>query len=198
MKKIIITFFLMILMTSCGKLKKNNVSSDRKIIEDKQNQDANSLKTKSNEIKTLSYIEHLSEKKLPLKDSTNFDSFRRNQILSKKEIRELKLDTKFKNITNFQLRYKVNLSDHFKSVVLTYERGEMELLTYLINYDENFKIIDVLNIAYDEIAESVISTRSTINKNKITVENINWANEKPEIETSIYIIKSNGKFEIKK
>jgi hypothetical protein len=54
-----------------------------------------------------------------------------------------------------------------------------------------------LNIAYDEIAESLLSTRSTINKNEVIVENINWANEKPKIETLKYTIKNNGKFEIK-
>lgn len=47
--------------------------------------------------------------------------------------------------------------------------NEHELITHLINIDKNGNIIDTLNIAYDEIAESWSKTTSALQKEQITV-----------------------------
>ena len=75
-------------------------------------------------------------------------------------------------------------------------KGENELVTTLVNIDQNNTIIDHLDIAYDEIAESALRTISIISKANIVVEDWNYFNENNQKTTKTYLVTSDGKFEI--
>lgn len=87
-------------------------------------------------------------------------------------------------------------SKNFYSVVLTVKKGENEIETSLVNYDLEGNIIDLLIVAYDEIAESFFKKQSKIDKDKITVKSIEWIDTKKET-IAIMVINPNGKFSIK-
>ncbi len=93
-----------------------------------------------------------------------------------------------------RFRYGLNFSDQFNSIVVSYYDGEHELYTTLLNVDGNNKIIDQLEIAYDEIAESALRKSSTINKDKIIVEDWNFFREENQKITKTYFVTSEGKF----
>ena len=69
-------------------------------------------------------------------------------------------------ITNVSINYELPYSQNFKTFVFTYQDGEMELNTFMITFDKKYNLIDKLQIAYDEIAESWLMTNSKIYKNK--------------------------------
>ena len=73
---------------------------------------------------------------------------------------------KLKYIYTFQAAYKIEFSKNFYSIVVHVLKGDHELETILINYNDFEDIIDYKTIAYDEIAESISQTTATIEKNK--------------------------------
>ncbi|MDR6786633.1 ABC-type enterochelin transport system substrate-binding protein [Pedobacter africanus] len=138
----------------------------------------------------------LVERNLPITDSTNFDNFEKFGMRDKGFLKRIKFDPRRKDATNFRLNYKIPFSENFTSVVITYKGGENELFTILLTVDKNDKIIDKLEIAYDEIAESAFGKTSKIEKDKIVVTSSNWMNaEKPIFKDETYVLDKTGKFE---
>ena len=95
---------------------------------------------------------------------------------------------------DISVNYELPYSENFRTFVFTFQDGEMELKTFMVTFDKNFKKIDTLQIAYDEIAESWMWTKSEISKSKIEVKDYNESSGETEITTTIYKIDENGKF----
>ncbi|WP_164110162.1 MULTISPECIES: hypothetical protein [unclassified Sphingobacterium] len=58
------------------------------------------------------------------------------------------------NAEYFRLGFKVSFSENFHAIVITYRDGEHELITTLVTLDKSGYIIDQLDIANNEVAES--------------------------------------------
>ncbi|TJZ61509.1 hypothetical protein FAZ15_09980 [Sphingobacterium olei] len=139
-------------------------------------------------------LARLPVRDLPIMDSTSFDNFEKYGIRDNGFLKRIKFDPRRKEANNFRLNYKIPLSENFTSVVISYQCGEHELFTTLITINKDNKIIDKLEIAYDEIAESAFGKTSKIEKDKIMVTSSNWMSEVPVFETETYILEYNGKF----
>lgn len=133
----------------------------------------------------------------PVTDSTSFDDFEKSGIPDTGFLKRINFDPRRKDATHFRLKYQLPFSDNFTSVVITYQCGEHELFTTLITVNKENKIIDKLEIAYAEVAESAFSKTSQIEKDKIMVTSSNWMSEQPVFETETYILTSDGKFKKK-
>ena len=142
---------------------------------------------------TFQFIEKYSVRALPLTDSTNFDNYKGATTLTNEQSKLLKLEKiePDKDVT-FRINYRLNLSPNFKSLVVSYYPNEQELFTVLINYTNSFDIVDFKTIAYDEIAESFIKTKSLISKDKIEVIQRDESSGRPEIKTTKFEIKKDG------
>lgn len=130
----------------------------------------------------------------PIIDSTNFDNFEKSGIRDKGFLKRIKFDPRRKDATNFRLLYKIPFSEGYTAMVVSYQCGEHELFTILITIGKDNKIIDKLEIAYDEVAESAFGKASKIEKDKIVVTSANWMSEEPIFDAETYIIQINGKF----
>ncbi|MGJ1283668.1 hypothetical protein ACR79P_06595 [Sphingobacterium spiritivorum] len=133
-------------------------------------------------------------KQLPVTDSTNFDNYKPATKQNPELIEKINLKKAIEDATDFNINYSIPFSEKFETVVVTYHKGEMELCTSMLTVDKNYKIIDILPVAYDEVAESAFRKISTIEKGKITVEDWNYMQEEPTKETHIYTLQENGKF----
>lgn len=133
-------------------------------------------------------------RKLPVVDSTSFDDFEGKTVLSKEIAAKLKLKIDDPEHQHFYSRYRVTLSDKIDAVVVTLA-GEFEMQTFLISYTkEDYRVIDKVVIAYDEIAESAFSSIGKVSKTGIVVTNYNYMDEEPVIETLKYQIEPSGRF----
>lgn len=131
----------------------------------------------------------------PIMDSTRFEDLEKMSVGDNGFLKQIKFAPRRKDATNIKLRYIVPFSKNFTSVVVTYQGGEHELFTTLVTVNKENKIIDKLEIAYDEIAESAFGKTSKIEKDKIAVTSSDWImSEEPVFETETYIVESNGKF----
>lgn len=131
----------------------------------------------------------------PVLDSTNFDNYQvedgiKNDTFFKK-IRFLLQNNDAENIV---LNYSLNYSKGFRSYVISYYRGEHEIVTKLLNVDQNYQILDELEIAYDEIAESAFRKSSTLKAHEIVVEEWNYMSAPPIKNIENYQISKEGKF----
>ncbi|QQT25592.1 hypothetical protein [Sphingobacterium spiritivorum] len=133
-------------------------------------------------------------KQLPFTDSTNFDNYKPVTKQNPELLKKLNLEKAIADATDFNINYSLPLSNNFQTVVITYHKGEMELCTSMLTVDKNTKIIDILPVAYDEVAESAFRKISVIEKDKITVDDWNYMQEEPTKETKKYILQENGKF----
>ena len=139
----------------------------------------------------------LPNKSFPLIDSTSFDNYNHQQgIKNDLFFKKIQFKKDQPEIENTRLRYQVHFSEKFQSVVISYYQGEHELFTTLVNIGENNQIIDLLDIAYDEIAESAFRKTSSINQNKIVVEDWNYMNDEPIKTITTYQISKEGKFKL--
>lgn len=146
------------------------------------------------QLKKVDLMAGVPFKKLPFTDSTSFDNFEGKTPLSKEIVSQLKLKSEDPEHQNFYSRYRVALSDKIDAVVVTLT-GEFEMQTFLISYaKEDYKMIDKVVIAYDEIAESAFSSIGKVSRNEIAVTNYNYMADEPVIETQKYRIESSGKF----
>ena len=132
-----------------------------------------------------SFLSEYPYKPVPFIDSTNFNNTKATKELTVQQRKLLHLDKILGEnysdvIQSIQISYRVNLSDNFSTIVMSYELGEHELLTTLVNYDDNFKPIAWKEIAYDEIAEGLIRKHSKIYKDSILVSKINYYEEVPD------------------
>lgn len=188
MKLVKLAIIMSLFLTGCKESAQNKSTA----VQDKEEQPAT---PKDHTTDAFSNVETIQ---LPFMDSTNFDNFKENKKLTDSEVDILKLKTINQDAANFFIRYKVPFSNTFRSVVVTYQLGEFELVTMLINYDTGYHIIDKLDIAYDEIAESQLRKQSLLEKNSIKVEDINWFEETSAKEAVIYEISPEGKIIAKK
>ena len=139
----------------------------------------------------------LPNKSFPLIDSTNFDNYNHQQgIKNDLFFKKIQFKKDQPEIQDSRLRYQLHFSEKFQSVVISYYQGEHELFTTLVNIGENDQIIDQLDIAYDEIAESAFKKTSSINQNKIVVEDWNYMNAEPIKTITTYQILKEGKFKL--
>ncbi|WP_373784550.1 hypothetical protein [Kaistella sp.] len=181
--------------TGCYEKSSKNQSSSKetKILKDTVTvvKEKNILNTINNQFSDV------PNKSLPLVDSTNFDNYNHQQ--------EIKNDLFFKKIAfkkdqpeveNSRLRYQLDFSERFQSVVISYYQGEHELFTTLIIIGKNDQIIDQLDIAYDEIAESAFRKTSSIDQNRIIVEDWNYMTDEPTKTVTAYQISKEGKFKL--
>ena len=133
----------------------------------------------------------------PIVDSTNFDNYKdQDGIKDDLFIQEIEFKKNNPDAENIRLRYRLNYSDHYYSAVISYRSGEHELFTTLVNISETKKIIDQLVIAYDEIAESALRKISSIDQDKIVIEDWNYFNEDPINKVTKYEISKEGKFKL--
>src|SRR5690606_23529075 len=106
-----------------------------------------------------------------------FENFEQIGMPDKGFLKRIKFNSERTDAKNFRLNYTIPFSKNFTSLVLTYQSGEYELFTTLITLGKEDQIIDRLDVAYDEIAESAFSKTSQIEKDKITVTDWNWISE---------------------
>ncbi|MFJ1490303.1 hypothetical protein [Capnocytophaga canis] len=129
----------------------------------------------------------------PKKEQTNADNYDSLPPLNSRQARLL-LSGLFPNAENFKRVYTVPFSDDFTSVAVAFQLGDSQFFTMIFNLDKNNQIIDNLLIAYDEIAESFVSTESVLNKDSIVVRKEFYENA----ITFTYEISPKGEFVLKK
>lgn len=163
-----------------------------------------SVKEKPKAVEEIKFMK-VDMESFPVSEDTSFDiydkSYRENHPVTRvytklknEEIHKLGLQDWLKNGTNISVNYELPYSDIFRTFVFTFQDGEMELKTFMVTFDKNFKKIDELQIAYDEIAESWMRTKSEITKDKIEVIEHNESSGEAEITTTLYKINKKGKF----
>ncbi|UIR57295.1 hypothetical protein LZQ00_05630 [Sphingobacterium sp. SRCM116780] len=182
-----ITFLSILLLSSCNQ---NKVNQKTEKIENNKISFQPKIDTATKEIPLFKAIE---TRTLPFTDSTNFDNFLGKDSMPDEVISQLHLGDIEPQKEAYFLRYKFPLSTNFESIVVTIQ-SEMEMSTYVINYSSDFKIIDKLKIAYDEIAESAFCTVSHITTKDIVCDEYNYMEEVPKKETFHYAIDKTGKF----
>lgn len=144
---------------------------------------------------SIQLLETLPVRNFPITDSTGFDNFNQIGIPDNGFLKRIQFNPEHTEANDFRLNYKIPFSENFTSLVITYQRGEHELITMLLTVSKEEKIIDSLEISYDEIAESAFSKCSTIEKNKITVTDWNWmSGDEPISDTHRYKLNSKGTF----
>ncbi|MFD1770438.1 hypothetical protein [Sphingobacterium suaedae] len=131
----------------------------------------------------------------PITDSTRFDNYEKSGIPDHGLLKKINFDPRRKDATHFRLHYTVPFSKNFSAVAVSYRGGENELFTILITVNQEGRIIDKLEIAYDEVAESAFSKTSRIEKDAIWVTSANWMSEVPIFETQLYSVESDGTFQ---
>lgn len=144
---------------------------------------------------TIPELEELSLKEFPFVDSTNFDNDDNKGLKDADLLKRIRFDVEEVNLEQVRLRYKLNYSPNYYSVVLTYPLGEHELITTLFNINKRGKILDFLDIAYDEIAESAFRKESLLKKNEVILTDWNYMSEEPTKTVTRYSITEQGKFE---
>lgn len=133
-------------------------------------------------------------KKLPVVDSTNFDNFNGENLLSAKLVSKLQLKSIDPNYQNFHSRYRLAFTNDIDLIVITLA-AENEMKTYLISYTkDDYQLIDKVMISYDEIAESAFQSVGKITANEVVVTNYNYMDNEPKVEVKKYRIDKTGKF----
>ncbi len=184
---------ILLLSISCGNNKKTEIVKEN--IETENIAIDSSIPLTIQEVNIeLDFLKNLKVVELPYRDSTNFDNHRNVRQMAENEIEQLKLKSKVPDGSEFALNYKIHFSNNFYAIVINYQLGDHELFSTLITYDNAYNIIDLLNVAYDEIAESWFRKESTIYKEHIVVEDISYTDGNPQIVKTNYKIDSNGMF----
>lgn len=156
---------------------------------------------KKDDISFIKIVNDIKIKSTPLIDSTNFDMFIDEDDYKKVDVQVLNLEKIYPNFNkegyNYRAiaSYRVEISEEFHSIVVTILKGEHEMESILINYDFEGNIMDSKVISYDEIAEGQSRIESKIEENKLTINSIQWIDEK-KVETTSFQIKANGKIEL--
>ena len=148
----------------------------------------------NNKGKEEEVINRLPIKNFVIIDSTNFDNYQVQGIADDTFIKAIKFQSTNTTAEHFRLRYKVPFSENFHAIVITYRDGEHELITTLVTLDKNGHIIDQVDIAYDEVAESAFSKVGKIEKDRISIQNWNYMDEVPTREETLFSVLETGKF----
>lgn len=189
-------FFLAVLavLFSCKDSSKESQDSSKK--DKSANKNVNSV-TDDSVNDEYSFLSEYPNKALPFVDSTNFNNINKAKQLTEQQKDLLRLDKilgeSYSDIVqSLQINYRVNLSDNFSTIIMSYELGEHELLSKIINYDVHFMPIAWQEIAYDEIAEGLVRKQSKIYKDSIIVSRINYFDEIPDTTFTKFKIEQNG------
>lgn len=132
-------------------------------------------------------------KKIPAVDSTNFYYVSHLKPLADADVQKLGLNTLFEDGSQFQINSRYELQPDFKTITVTFHKGEMEITTQLLNFDKQGRMIDHVEIAYDEIAESAFRKSSHISKDKIVLTDENYLVDPAKIQEFTYKILPSGK-----
>ncbi|WP_028891316.1 hypothetical protein [Tenacibaculum sp. 47A_GOM-205m] len=150
---------------------------------------ATAVSCKSNK---YSFLNEYPTKTVPLTDSTNFSNHAEGKLLTKSQQELLKLPSIFEDQlteeSKIGVSYLPKLSENFQSVVYYFYPNNNELISMLVTYDKQFNIINSQVLAYDEIAEGMLRTTSTLNKNSI--ELVEYISDSPS--TIIFNILEDG------
>jgi|GEM_PF-755603 len=205
MKKKLFAIIITTIIVSCNeKAPKKENSEKTEIAVQKNEQPEKSILETEKPSSEWGYMK-VDVENFPVTEETSFDtydeSYRENHPdgrvytkLKKEQIQKLGLQDWLKNGTDISVNYELPYSENFRTFVFTFQDGEMELKTFMVTFDKKFKKIDELQIAYDEIAESWMWTKSAISKNKIEVKDYNESSGETEITTTIYKLDENGRF----
>ena len=122
-----------------------------------------------------SFLNKYPVKNLPITDSTNFSNHVEGKLLTKEEQEKLALRDVFGEQLDTQnvkagISYLPKISDKFTSVVFYLYSDNTELTSVLVNYDQDFKIINNQMVAYDEIADGLLKSQSMIYNDKIVLK----------------------------
>ena len=171
------------------------LSCDNKV-EKKSNEKLDTITNneKENPKLKVNLFENIPTKNFPIIDSTNFDNFESFGRPDNGILKKIKLETNKEDTKNYRINYIIPFSENFTSITVTYQSGDHEMFTSIITINSENEIIDMLEIAYDEIAESAFQKTSKIDKEKIIITEWNWMSEEPDTEIETYILLSNGKF----
>lgn len=189
--KPLLTIAVLLLLMSCNQQNEKtntNRPEQEEVVAEKQ-EDLKNTTT------TIPELEELSLKEFPFVDSTNFDNDDNKGLKDADLLKRIRFDVEEVNLEQVRLRYKLNYSPNYYSVVLTYPLGEHELITTLFNINKRGKILDFLDIAYDEIAESAFRKESLLKKNEVILTDWNYMSEEPTKTVTRYSITEQGKFE---
>lgn len=189
--KPLLTIACLLLLMSCNQQNEKtntNKPKQEEVVAEKQEEVKNTNTT-------IPELEELSLKEFPFVDSTNFDNDDNKGIKDADLLKRIRFDVEDVNLKQVRLRYKLNYSPNYYSVVLTYPLGEHELITTLFNINKRGKILDFLDIAYDEIAESAFRKESLLKKNEVILTDWNYMSEEPTKTVTRYSINEQGKFE---
>ena len=144
-------------------------------------------------VNKYSFLNDYPTKTVPLVDSTNFSNHVEGKLLTKPQQELLKLPSIFEEQLNDEnakigISYLPKLSENFQSVVYYFYPNNTELISMLVNYDDQFNIINSQILAYDEITEGMLKTTSTLDKNSI--ELVEYISDTPS--TIIFNILEDG------
>ena len=191
LKSYFVSSLLILIMIGC---KKNHGLNENTNMVDETSVIRNEQLT---EVDHFNTFPDLPIRTIPFIDSTNFNNYvDEDGIKNDLFIQKIGFEKHNPETENIRLRYRIHYSDTFYSAIISYRSGEHELFTSLLNIDKDKKIIDQLNIAYDEIAESAFRKTSTFNPNKIVVEDWNYMSEPPIKKTEAYTISKEGMFKL--
>ena len=171
------------------------LSCDNKV-EKKSNEKLDTITNneKENPKLKVNLFENIPTKNFPIIDSTNFDNFESFGRPDNGILKKIKLETNKEDTKNYRINYKIPFSENFTSITFSYQSGDHELFTSIITVNNQNEIIDILEIAYDEIAESAFQKTSKIDKEKIIITEWNWMSGEPVTEIETYILQDSGKF----
>ena len=117
--------------------------------------------------------------------------FRATTVLSKERAETLQLVDVFKtkdSLTKLGLSHQIDISKNFKSFVI-YEHKENEYVNYkLINYTNDFKFIDAIDVSYFNLTKDLNTTETYVFNNKLFVYN------KDNKKAIAYNLDENGTF----
>lgn len=207
MKNIYILFILMFL--SCAQKTKENKgeSIEFETPVDVAVEIENAVEAKADEIEAAAQspseyfptfreeLQKLKLKSVPLVDSTSFGNLTHKGDYQKINTEALKLAKVYKNWKELKSNYRaidayrLKLSKDFYTVVITALQSDEVIESRLINYDLEGNVIASEMIAYDEVVESWVRTKSTIERDRITI-NYQYRVSK---ETGFVKIEPNGK-----
>ncbi|MBN2867345.1 MAG: hypothetical protein JXK08_01625 [Flavobacteriaceae bacterium] len=145
-------------------------------------------------------ITTITTKELPIIETASFDSFIEPEDYKIIDINTLKLP----EIYAYYLKegdtleainaYRVNLSDQFYSLVITYKKNDYTMITLLVNYGLDEQVIDHQIIAYDDIINGDFKKESKIIQNHLIVNEI-FLRDINQVEEVHYNITYNGYIE---
>jgi len=121
-----------------------------------------------------SFLKNYDYKSTPIIDSTSFANHVYDKLLTKQQQQLLSIDSvfgeKLNPKTTVGISYIPEISSDYISIVYYFYIDHKELISMLVNYTEDYKIINSQMIAYDEIADGVLKTVGTIYSDKIVLQ----------------------------